>query len=410
MATSSTTATTKAAPLLEDPPIGDQVRHLSEQSVHWVSHHGLSILIGCAIAAVIVMVMIGIKMVGIKLCRSDDTGTHWRTTIGRALAKTRIWFMAAIAAQLVAGYAHAPDSVAKTIQFFFTIGVTLQVAVWVRELILGAVAYRAGADESHALGSALGIVRLLVTVAVFAIATVLILDNLGVNVTGLVAGLGIGGIAIGLAAQGIFSDLFAALSILFDKPFRRGDGIKFDQTSGSVEAIGLKTTRVRSATGEEVVISNANLLNKELRNYSRLEHRRMIHKLGLIYQTQPDVLRGISDRIRKIVERHKYTQFLRCGIAGLGASSIDFELQFDIHSTDYEVVFATNHEILIEIVSEFAEAGIEFAYPTQTTFTAAPDGRIIMPYPDASHADADHCGDRPSGSTPRAPEATAKDA
>jgi small-conductance mechanosensitive channel len=313
--------------------------------------------------------------------------------------------MAAVAAQLVAGYAHAPSSVAKTIQFFFTIGVTLQVAIWVRELILGAIAHRAGSDDSNTLGSALGIVRLLVTVAVFAIAIILILDNLGVNVTGLVAGLGIGGIAIGLAAQGIFSDLFAALSILFDKPFRRGDGIKFDQTSGSVEAIGLKTTRIRALTGEEVVISNANLLNKELRNYTRLAHRRMIHKFGLTYQTPPDVLRGIPDRVRKIVEGHRHSQFLRCGMTGLGASSVDFELQYDIYSMDYEEVFTTNHEILIGMLGDFAAAGIEFAYPTQTSFTAAPDGRLIMPYPEETRIVSDHhaaegAGDT-SGTTPK---------
>src|SRR6201999_2371357 len=118
-------------------------------------------------------------------------------------------------------------------------------------------------EYAPTLGSAVGIIRLLVSIAIFAIALIVVLDNLGVNVTGLIAGLGIGGIAIGLAAQGIFADLFAALSIIFDKPFRRGDSIKWDAVSGAVEAIGLKTTRIRSVNGEEVVISNTNLLSKE---------------------------------------------------------------------------------------------------------------------------------------------------
>ena len=127
----------------------------------------------------------------------------------------------------------------------FVIAFAIQAAIWARELVLGYIEHRVGADDGHTtLGSAVGIIRLLATVALFAIAIILILDNLGVNVTGLVAGLGIGGIAIGLAAQGIFSDLFAALSILFDKPFRRGDSIKFGDVSGNVEQIGLKTTRV----------------------------------------------------------------------------------------------------------------------------------------------------------------------
>ena len=130
----------------------------------------------------------------------------------------------------------------------FVISAAFQAAVWARELVLGYVEHRVGADEQHStLGSAVGIIRLLVTVALFAIAIILILDNVGVNVTGLIAGLGIGGIAIGLAAQGIFSDLFAALSIIFDKPFRRGDVIRIEGVQGHVEDIGLKTTRIRVA-------------------------------------------------------------------------------------------------------------------------------------------------------------------
>ena len=124
------------------------------------------------------------------------------------------------------------------------------------------------AEEQGAgtLGNAMAIIRLLVSVALFAIAGILILDNLGVNVTALVAGLGIGGIAIGLAAQGIFADLFAALSILFDKPFKKGDTIRYDQSTGTVERIGLKTTRLRSITGEQLIMANTKLLEREIHN------------------------------------------------------------------------------------------------------------------------------------------------
>ena len=125
---------------------------------------------------------------------------------------------------------------------------------------------------------------------VFAVALVVVLDNLGVNVTGLVAGLGVGGIAIGLAAQGIFADLFAALAIIFDRPFRRGDSISYDTTSGSVEAIGLKSTRIRGIDGEERVISNKNLLNKEILNNTQRNHRRAKFVIGVTYSTPPEVL------------------------------------------------------------------------------------------------------------------------
>ncbi|MDB5697385.1 MAG: mechanosensitive ion channel MscS, partial [Alphaproteobacteria bacterium] len=218
--------------------------------------------------------------------------------------------------------------------------------------------------------------------ALFAIAIILILDNLGVNVTGLVAGLGIGGIAIGLAAQGIFSDLFAALSIIFDKPFRRGDTIRFEDINGTVERIGLKTTRVRALTGEQIIISNANLLNKQLHNFANLERRRMVLTLGLISQTPPEVCAKLPEMLRGIIEAHEKTEMVRCGMIGFGASTLDFELVFDVHDTDYNIVFVTRSAICIAILKAFNEANIQLAYPSQTSFTAAPDGTLVMPYPD----------------------------
>ena len=221
------------------------------------------------------------------------------------------------------------------------------------------------------------------TVTLFAIAIILILDNLGVNVTGLVAGLGIGGIAIGLAAQGIFSDLFAALSILFDKPFRRGDTISFDSITGTVERIGLKSTRIRSVGGEEVIVSNANLLNARLQNWTRLERRRALIVLSLVYQTPPDLLaqaarRARGDRrapaagevrprpprqIRRLLARS------RAGLLRRFAPARRFP--------------QARQAVMLDILRRFAELDIQLAYPTQTAFTAAPDGRLIMPYPEA---------------------------
>jgi small-conductance mechanosensitive channel len=293
---------------------------------------------------------------------------------------------------MVGELAATPPAVLSVIHFLFVIAAAFQAAIWARELILGFVQHRVGVAEEHStLGSAIGIIRLLVSVAVFAIAIILILDNLGVNVTGLVAGLGIGGIAIGLAAQGIFSDLFAALSIIFDKPFRKGDGIKVGQINGSVEQIGLKTTRIRSLSGEEVVMSNAKLLEQQLHNYTNLEHRRMVQMFGVTYQTPPEVLDRIPETVRGIVEGHDHATMVRCGLIGFGASSLDFELQFDIHSLDYEYVFMTRHEILIEMLKAFAAEGIEFAYPTQVSFTAAPDGELIMPYPHVKMLATEDC-------------------
>jgi small-conductance mechanosensitive channel len=366
----------------EQASLDIQTGQLWAETLAWLSNHSLQIILGFAAGAVIVALLLGIKWAGVRICGTDPDHAHWRTIIGRMLAGTRLWFMVAFAARLVAGYAGAPVSVANTIEVFFVISSTLQVALWARELVLGVIERRAGVvEESSSLGSAVGIIRLLVTISIFVIATVVVLDNLGVNVTGLVAGLGIGGIAIGLAAQGIFADLFAALAILFDKPFRRGDSVRWDSTSGTVEQIGLKSTRIRAVTGEEVVISNKNLLDKELHNMARLNRRRIVQTFGLIYQTPPDVCARIADICKEVVESCDKRSFVRCGMSGFGASSLDFALEFDVKSEVWQKVFDARSQVLIALLQRFKAEGIAFAYPTQTSFTAAPDGTLIMPYP-----------------------------
>jgi small-conductance mechanosensitive channel len=327
---------------------------------------------------VIVLALIAMRRIGLKLCQVPGA-SHWRLTIGRALARTGTFFIITVAAELVARYADAPPAVAGTVRFFFVIAMALQAASWVRELILSLVEHRAGPEaDRSSLGSAMGLVRLLVSFAVFAIALVVILDNLGVNVTGLVAGLGIGGIAIGLAAQGIFSDLFAALSILFDKPFRRGDSITWDKAGGTVEDIGLKSTRIRAATGEEIVVSNTNLLSKELHNMARLRRRRISLKIGLTYQTPPDVLAGIPAIVGELVGGLGKCTLVRCGMTGFGDSTLDFEIQFDVNSESYEIAFAAQNRFCIALLERFNNEKIDFAYPTQVSIPGAP-GSVPMP-------------------------------
>ncbi|HEY5711107.1 MAG TPA: mechanosensitive ion channel family protein [Allosphingosinicella sp.] len=366
----------------ESASLDIQAGQLWAQMAAWLSDHSFKILLGIAAGAVIVLVLLGLKWLGKRLIAGDPDHMHWRTVVGRVMARTRLWFMVAMAARLVAGPALAPEVVASTIEVLFVIAATLQVALWTRELALGVIEHRAGGLEANSgLGSAIGIIRLLITIVIFVIALVVILDNLGINVTGLVAGLGIGGIAIGLAAKGIFDDLFSALSIIFDKPFRRGDSISWDSTSGTVETIGLKSTRIRAVTGEEVVISNTNLLGKELHNMARLNRRRITQAFGIVYQTDPELCARIPAIVGEVVAGCEKCALVRCGMTGFGASSLDFELQFDVKSEVWQKVFDARSQVLIALLRRFNEEGIEFAYPTQTSFTAAPDGSLIMPYP-----------------------------
>lgn len=344
---------------------------LKDESVSWILSHYLQIGIALGIGAAICAVLYGVRMLGVRLCEKRQSFTHWPQTIGRVFAATRLWFIVLFAAKLVDGYADPPPMVAQTISGMFTIAWAIQGALWVRELVLGVVEYRAGGNNpTGAQGSAVGVIRLLVTIALFAIASVLILDNLGVNVTGLVAGLGIGGIAIGLAAKGIFDDLFSALSIIFDKPFQRGDQIRWDKTTGTVEEIGLKTTRVRATTGEEVVISNTNLLNKELHNMQRLNRRRVEFTLHIAYHTPARILAGIQDLVKAAVEAQDKCKLVRCGISDLTLPTIEIQVQFDVLSQSWDKVFQARHLIAIALLDAFEDAKIEFA---------GPDGKSITP-------------------------------
>ena len=356
-------------------------RESIQSILDWFAANSNVLPIGLAVAAGIVLFMLGLRWLGAWLSAADPDCHHWRGVIGRVLHRTTIFFMVAAALDMVANYAAVPMKVERLLDILFTIGFAFQGAIWARELILGVVSRKAGEDPAEtAIGNALAVIRVLVSITLFALAIIVILDNLGVNVTALVAGLGIGGIAIGLAAQGIFSDLFAALSILFDKPFRRGDIIQFDQTTGTIERIGLKTTRLRSVSGEQVVMANTKLLEREIRNFAGGRSRRSSLPFGLVYQTPPERLEKVMSLAKAAVESRKGCTFVRCAILGFGPSSIDFELLFDSRTTDVNKLAADRTAVALAVMRSFAEHGIQFAYPTQTTFTAAPDGTYVMPY------------------------------
>ena len=374
------TAAPKAAPAPSDTnnPL-DDLRYWWDSSVAWVESHWLQIGIAIGVGLIIYFLLSMIRTFALKRAQSAPGQFTLTDIVGRVIHKTKSLVLAIISIRLVAGYAQPPALVLQLIQFVFTIAVVMQVAIWAREIVLGLIQRRAADGHNETLSNAMGIIRLLISVALFAIAAIVILDNMGVNVTGLVAGLGIGGIAIGLAAQGIFSDLFASLSIIFDRPFRVGETIKYDMSTATVERIGLKSTRLRSVNGELLVISNTNLLAKEITNFAHLHRRRITFTIGVVYQTSPQMLRDLPALLEEQV-RAAGQEFIRSSFLTFGPSSLDFELLFDVFSDDYDVVTAARTDVAIRLFEAMAGAGYEFAYPTQTTFTAAPDGTMIMPY------------------------------
>ncbi len=350
----------------------------------WFRDNLDSLALGALVAAGIVAAMLVARAIGRQMLASDPECRRWRGIVGNVLAKTGLLFMIAAAITIVISYAEVPPKLARLAEILFIVAAALQVAVWAREIVMGVVRSRVGEDPgASTLGNAMSLIRVLVSVAAFAIAFIVILDNLGVNVTALVAGLGIGGIAIGLAAQGIFSDLFAALAIVFDKPFRRGDIIRYGGATGSigrVERIGLKTTRIRSISGEQLIMANTKLLEQELTNVAELKVQRSWLAFSLTYQTSPDVIERLPEVLDEAVKPLKTCRLIRATARQFGPSSIDCELVYDDRSSDPDTLARHKSAIIIAVMRIFAREKIDFAYPTQTTFTAAPDGTMVMPY------------------------------
>ena len=376
--------TTQHAPTLArlaPESIGPRLQSYWDALTIWVQNNYIELGIAVVAAIIVFVALSWLKRIAANIARASEHRAHLKSIVARTLARTSRFFRVMVSIELVNQIANAPAALTQTVDIFFTIAIVIQVAIWLREIILGLIERRAGegVHEHDTLQSAMVLIRLLVSFVLFAVATIVVLDNLGVNVTGLVAGLGVGGIAIGLAAQGIFSDLFAAISIIFDKPFRRGDTVSYDNTIARVEVIGMKSTRLRALTGEEKIISNSKLLEKEITNNTLTLYRRVTFVLTLVYQTPPALARRVPDILRAVVEANG-AQFIRAGFNNFAASALDFHLVFDIESDDVEEMFQARHDIGIAIIDSFAREGICFAYPTQTTFTAAPDGNLVMPY------------------------------
>ncbi len=350
----------------EQFPADASVSMLWSSAVIWVSEHTRLIFAAMAVGMVIVVALYGLRMVGKRLSRESNP---WRSVIGRALASMKLWFMVPLAAELVATFAHAPDDVASIVSFVFVITATFQGALFLRELVLGTVEVRAAGKDPHSgLANALGLVRLFVNVVLFVLAALLILANLGVNVIGLVAGLGIGGIAIGLAAQGIFRDLFAALSILFDGPFRVGESIRFGDATGRVEAIGLKTTRIRSVDGDQIIMSNDKLLDMQIRNLTGIAERLVVLNLPLHYGNDVEAMAALPAKLKDVMQGVKDCRFDHAVLTDFGANAITLELMFHVTRGAAEARNDARHAVMLAAMRCLKEAGVVFYAPESEQF------------------------------------------
>jgi small-conductance mechanosensitive channel len=221
-------------------------------------------------------------------------------------------------------------------------------------------------DQSSS--AALGLLYTVIQVVFLSFILLLGLSNIGIDISALVTGLGVGGIAVALAAQNVLGDLLASLSIVLDKPFVIGDFIIAGDEKGTVEHIGIKTTRLRSLSGEQIILSNKDLLESRVKNYKRMLERRVVMKFGVVYSTPAEVLEKIPNWVKQFVEKYEVLRFDRCHFDTFAESSLDFELVFHVLSSEFNIFMDFKQLILLDIFRKFSDEGIDFAFPTQSIF------------------------------------------
>ncbi len=300
---------------------------------------------------------------------SETTSTEVDDILVATLGSTRSFTIFVVA--LWAGSRFLDLGSAESLtQLVLVVAITLQVALWANRGVSEYIVYFSSTHRDTDPGSVSAIqgMSFVARLAIWTLAVVLVIDNLGYDVTALVAGLGIGGVAIALAVQNILGDLFASLSIVLDKPFVVRDFIIVDDHLGEVEKIGIKTTRLRSLSGEQLVFSNSDLLNSRVRNFKRMYERRVPFSFGVIYQTTPGQLESIPPMVKEIIEGIARTRFDRAHFKSFGESSYDFEVVYYVQSPDYNIYMDIQQEINLKLCRAFAAGNIEFAYPTRTLY------------------------------------------
>lgn len=316
-----------------------------------------------------------------KLARR--TATDIDDLVVELLDKTRILFIGLVVLWVAARPLDLPPEAEVVLRGILVVGLHLQFGFWG----MGVVNYllarwkREQLEEDPGIATAVGAVGFIARLGLWAILALTALGTLGVEVSAFVASLGIGGVAVALALQNVLGDIFASMSIVLDKPFIIGDFVSVGELSGTVEHVGLKTTRVRSLSGEQLIFSNSDMLNSRIRNYGRMRERRVAFEVGVEYGTPADTLRAIPGYIREAVEASDNTRFDRSHFSGFGASSIDFETVYYMSVPDYAAYMDTQQAINLSLYERFGAEGIEFAFPTRTVHVVQAAGEGDEPVP-----------------------------
>lgn len=328
------------------------------------------IALGVALVALLAFKLIQILLISRLHALTRQTDTKWDDIVTFALRKTKVWFLVVLAIFVGAAVPELSGDVRQVLRTILVLAALLQGGIWMNAAFTAWLEQhrKEQLEEDAASVTTMSAVGLVARIALWSTIVLLALDNLGIDVTALVTGLGVGGVAVALALQNILGDLFSSLSIALDKPFVLGDFVVLGDEMGTIERIGIKTTRVRSLSGEQLVFSNGDLISSRIRNYGRMFERRVLFKIGVTYGTPRQSLEAIPEIIRKGIEQQDTTRFDRCHFSGYGDFSLDFETVYYVLDPDYSVHMDIRQAINLHIYSEFEKRGIEFAFPTQTIY------------------------------------------
>jgi small-conductance mechanosensitive channel len=292
----------------------------------------------------------------------------------RVASRTAAPFLLVAALMLASLTLQLPPRAGRILESLFTIAAFWQLGLWATTAVISSLEHKRNTTlAGHpAATSSLGIIAFLSRITIWALVLLLTLDNLGVEIKPLLAGLGIGGIAVALAAQNILGDLFASLSITLDRPFVVGDSLSVDNLSGTVEYIGVKSTRLRSVDGEQIIIPNANLVNSRVRNNPRLRQRRVVYTISVDQQTPLAQLQKIAGQLRALIESQHDVRFDRAHFAKISATSFDFEAVYHVLTPDYGRHMDILQDINLRLVEVLERDGIAFAQPSQRLYMETP--------------------------------------
>ena len=294
--------------------------------------------------------------------------SRWMQIVAHLADRTRNLFLLVLAMYCGSLILELPPKATLIVNTATVLALLLQSALWGHSFVTFAVDdyMRLRLQKDAASATTVTALGFLAKLVLWTLVILLSLDNVGVNVTALIAGLGIGGIAVALAAQNILGDLFASLSIVLDKPFVLGDVIAVNEFVGTVEQIGVKTTRLRSLSGEQLIFANSELLKSTIRNHKRLTDRRVVFTIDVTFETPVDKLAAIPAMIREAIESHQQVRIDRVHFKSIGSSGLVFEAVYFVLSPDYNLFMDIQQAINLGILTRFEREQIEFAYPTQT--------------------------------------------